>query len=111
MSSQRQLIVPHGRSGFELLREHVRVVALGQPPRRLSSNVVLSSSREANTSILQRDRRSRRITSAATRPGLDVFVRILQSLIERGPAVLVEQAPGSSGSSSTFLSVVVTVLP
>jgi hypothetical protein len=52
---------------FEFLGEHVGVVAIGQPPGLLSPNVFLRSGCEANAAILQRDRSSRRITSASTR--------------------------------------------
>jgi hypothetical protein len=52
---------------FEFLSEHIGVVAIGQPPGFLSSNVFLRSGCEANAAILQRDRSSRRITSASTR--------------------------------------------
>ena len=52
---------------FEFFGEHVGVVAIGQPPRLLSSNVFLRRGCEANAAILQRDRSSRRITSASTR--------------------------------------------
>jgi len=52
---------------FEFLGEHVGVVAIGQPPGLLSSNVFLRSGCEANAAILRRDRSSRRITSASTR--------------------------------------------
>lgn len=50
---------------FEFLGEHVGVVAIGQPPGLLSPNVFLCSGCEANAAILQRDRSSRRITSAS----------------------------------------------
>jgi hypothetical protein len=43
------------------------VVTIGQPPGLLSLNVFLRSGCEANAAILQRDRSSRRITSASTR--------------------------------------------
>ncbi len=52
---------------FEFLGEHVGVVAIGQPPGLLSPNVFLRNGCEANAAILQRDRSSRRITSASTR--------------------------------------------
>ena len=52
---------------FEFLGEHVEVIAIGQPPGLLSPNVFLRSGCEANAAILQRDRSSRRITSASTR--------------------------------------------
>ena len=56
---------------FEFLGEHVGVVAIGQPPCLLSPNVSLRSGGEANVAILQRDRSSRRTTSASTsRPAL-----------------------------------------
>jgi len=52
---------------FEFLGEDVGVVAIGQPPGLLSANVFLRSGCETNAAILQRDRSSRRITSASTR--------------------------------------------
>ena len=52
---------------FEFLGEHVGVVAIGQPPCFLAPNVFLRSGCEANVAILQRDRSSRRITSASMR--------------------------------------------
>ena len=52
---------------FEFLGEHVGVVAIGQPPGFLAPNVFPRSGREANATILQRERSSRRITSASTR--------------------------------------------
>ena len=52
---------------FEFLGEHVGVVTIGQPPGLLSPNVFLRSGCEVNAAILQRDRSSRRITSASTR--------------------------------------------
>jgi hypothetical protein len=52
---------------FEFLGEHVAVIAIGQPPGLLSPNVFLCSGCEANAAILQRDRSSRRTTSASTR--------------------------------------------
>src|SRR5712692_1802190 len=51
----------------EFLGEHVGVVAIGQPPGFFCPNMSLRSGREANAAILQRDRSSRRITSASTR--------------------------------------------
>ena len=56
---------------FEFLGENVRVVAIGQPPGLLSPNVFLSSRREANVPVFQRERSSRRTTSASkSRPAL-----------------------------------------
>ncbi len=52
---------------LEFLGEHVGVVAIGRPPCFLAPNVFLRSGREANAAILQRDRSSRRITSASMR--------------------------------------------
>ena len=52
---------------FEFLGEHFGVVTIGQPPNLLAMNVFLRCGCEANAAILQRDRSSRRITSASTR--------------------------------------------
>src|SRR3954470_23093109 len=56
---------------LEFLGKHVPVVTIGQPPGFLSPNVLLCRGREAKASILQRDRSSRRMTSASkSRPAL-----------------------------------------
>jgi hypothetical protein len=43
------------------------VIAIGEPPGFLSRNVRLRRGCEVDASILQRERRSRRTTSASTR--------------------------------------------
>src|SRR3954452_16150441 len=56
---------------LDILGKQVGVVTIGPPPGFLSPNVLLCSGREAKASILQRERSSRRTTSASTsRPAL-----------------------------------------
>ena len=50
---------------FKFLGEHVGVVAIGQPPCFLAPNVFLRSGGELNVAVFQRDRSSRRTTSAS----------------------------------------------
>src|SRR3954453_9962879 len=56
---------------LDILGKQVGVVTIGPPPGFLSPKVLLCSGREAKTSILQRERSSRRTTSASkSRPAL-----------------------------------------
>ena len=86
---------------FEFLGEHVQVVTSGQPPGLLPPNVFLRSGREANAPILQRDRSSRRITSASMRrPALMSSSESLRARWRAARSSSSSQSPGSRGSSS-----------
>ncbi len=86
---------------FEFLGEHIRVVAIGQPPGLLPPNVFLRSSCEANATILQRDRSSRRITSASMRrPALMSSSESFRARWRAARSSSSSQSPGSRGSSS-----------
>jgi len=86
---------------FELLSEYVQVVAIGQPPGLLPPNVLLRSGCEANASILQRDRSSRRITSASMRrPASMSSSESFRARWRAARSSSSSQSPGSRGSSS-----------
>jgi hypothetical protein len=52
---------------LEFLGESFRVVAIREPPGLFMCDVLLGRYREANVSLFQRERSSRRIASASTR--------------------------------------------
>ena len=87
---------------FEFLSEYVGMVAIGQPPGFLSAEMFLCSGRETNATILQRDRSSRRMTSASTsRPALTSSSDSFRALCKAARSFSVSQSPGSRGRSST----------
>ena len=87
---------------FEFLREHVGVVAIGQPPCFLAPNVFLRSGGELNVPGFQRDRSSRRTTSASiSRPALTSSFESLKALCSAARSSSVSQSPGSRARSST----------
>ena len=83
---------------FELLGEDVGVIPIGQPPGLLSPNVFLGSGGEANVPVFQRDRSSRRTTSASiSRPALTSSSESLQGAMQRGAIFIGQPITGIKG--------------
>jgi hypothetical protein len=86
---------------FELVGEHVDVIAVGQPPRFLSSNLFVRSSCEMDDAMFQRDRSSRRMAPASTRrPLFTSSPDALSASWRAARSAASSQSPGSSGRSS-----------
>ena len=87
---------------FKFFGEDLGMLAILEPPGFLELHMLLRCVREANAPMLQRDRSSRRMTSASiSRPALTSSSESRNARCNAARSSAVSQSPGSRGRSST----------